>query len=143
MKKIERSALVAFRCDQMYQLVNDIECYPEFMPGCAAAKILEHGENWLKASLEIKKAGFHQTFITRNTLVENESISMTLVDGPFKSLNGQWQFAALSDTACKVNFWLEFEMSNALLAFAAGKVFEKVASEQVDVICKRAKVMYT
>lgn len=142
MKKIERSAIVPFRSEQMYRLVNDIERYPEFMPGCANSKILERGEHWLEAELELKKAGFHQHFVTRNELKENERISMTLVKGPFKSLAGEWQFKALSESACKVSFWLEFDMSNSLLAFAAAKVFEKVATEQVDAICLRAKQIY-
>ncbi len=142
MKKIVRSAIVPFRSEQMYELVNDIERYPEFMPGCVAAKIIERGDDWLEAELELKKAGFQQSFVTRNVLEEGARISMSLVKGPFKSLVGAWEFAPLSDSACKVSFWLEFEMSNSLLALAAGKVFEKVASEQVDVICKRAKQIY-
>ncbi len=132
-----------FSRQQMFDLVNDIERYPDFMGGCAGARILERGDGWLEACLELSKAGFKHSFVTRNTLYEPERIHMKLVEGPFKHLEGEWDFKALSDTACKVTFWLEFEFKSRLLAMAAAKLFELIASEQVDVMVHRARQIYS
>lgn len=140
--RIERSALVPYSCEQMFALVNDIETYPQFMPGCTGAKITARGEDWLEAELELSKMGINQSFATRNRLQAPGSMHMSLINGPFKSLEGEWQFEQLSETACKVTFWLELEFSNAILALTLPKFFEGVASDQVDALCARARAIY-
>jgi ribosome-associated toxin RatA of RatAB toxin-antitoxin module len=139
---VKRSALVAFSAQQMFALVNDIEAYPQYMDGCSSAKILKREGDWLEARLELSKAGVSQSFVTRNYLQPPERMSMTLVDGPFKRLEGCWQFTPLTVDACKVSFELEFELQNKLLGLAVGKLFESVASKQVDALCLRAKQVY-
>jgi ribosome-associated toxin RatA of RatAB toxin-antitoxin module len=139
---VNRSALVNFSAQQMFDLVNDIEAYPQFMDGCVGAKILKREGDWLEARLELSKAGVSQSFITRNHLQAPTSMSMTLVDGPFKHLQGCWRFSPLADNACKVSFELEFELQNKLLGMAIGKLFESVASKQVDALCERARQIY-
>lgn len=134
--------MISYSAQQMFELVNDIEAYPEYMPGCVGAEVLERGDDWLNARLELSRMGLKQSFTTRNTLSAPESMSMSLVDGPFKSLEGQWTFQPLSETACKVVFWLEFNVSNALMAFALPKLMQQVAGEQVDALCKRARQVY-
>ena len=142
MKRIERSALVAFSAQQMFDLINDIGAYPQFMPGCVGAEILKSEETSLTAWLDLSSAGFKHSFVTRNQLEPPVSMRMSLVEGPFSMLEGQWTFQSLDDNACKVGLWLEFELSNTLLNLAASKLFEKIASEQVDAICRRAKQVY-
>lgn len=139
---VSRSALVNFSAQQMFDVVNDIEAYPQYMDGCVGAKILKREGDWLEARLDLSKAGVSQSFITRNQLQAPESMSMTLVDGPFKYLRGSWRFTALGDNACKVSFDLEFEMQNKFLGMAVGKLFETVAGKQVDALCVRAKHVY-
>ena len=137
--RVERSALVPFSRQQMFGLVNDIERYPEFMNGMAGAEVLERGEDWLTARLHLAKAGFKHSFVTRNTLYPPEKMHLELVEGPFKHLEGEWVFQELSEHACKITFWLEFEFKNRLLAMAAAKLFEHIASEQVDNLVQRAR----
>ncbi len=139
---VNRSALVNYSAQQMFDLVNDIEAYPHYMDGCVGAKILKRDGDWLEARLELSKAGVSQSFVTRNQMQAPTSMSMTLVDGPFKSLHGCWQFTALNETACKVSFELEFELQSKLLGMAVGKLFESVASKQVDALCERARQIY-
>jgi ribosome-associated toxin RatA of RatAB toxin-antitoxin module len=139
---VNRSALVSYSAQQMFDLVNDIEAYPQYMDGCVGAKILKRDGDWLEARLELSKAGVSQSFITRNHLQAPLSMSMTLVDGPFKHLQGGWRFTALAENACKVSFDLEFELQNKLLGMAVGKLFESVASKQVDALCARAIQIY-
>ena len=139
---VKRSALVNFSAEQMFDLVNDIEAYPQFMEGCSGAKILKREGDFLEAQLELSKVGVKQSFITRNYLQAPERMSITLVDGPFKRLDGCWLFTPLTANACKVSFELEFELQNKLLGLAVGKLFESVASKQVDALCARAQYIY-
>ena len=141
-QRVERSALVAYSAQQMFDLVNDIEAYPQYMDGCVGAQILSRGDNWLEARLELSKAGVSQSFVTRNQLQPPHTMSMDLVDGPFKYLRGVWRFTPLGDQACKVTFELEFELQNRLLGMAVGKLFEGVSNKQVDALCARAKQVY-
>lgn len=139
---VQRSALVNYSAQQMFDLVNDIEAYPQYMEGCVGARILKREVDWLEARLELSKAGVTQSFVTRNYLQPPTSMTMTLVDGPFSRLQGCWNFSPLGDSACKVSFELEFAFKNRLLAMAAGKVFESLANKQVDALCVRAKQVY-
>jgi len=140
--RVNRSALVTYSAQQMFDLVNDIEAYPQYMDGCVGAQVLKREGDWLEARLDLSKAGVNQSFVTRNQLKAPEWMSMTLVDGPFRYLKGKWHFSVLADNACKVSFELEFELQNKLLGMAVGKLFESVASKQVDALCARAKQVY-
>ncbi|RTE87397.1 MULTISPECIES: type II toxin-antitoxin system RatA family toxin [Gammaproteobacteria] len=146
MPQVERSALVHYSCEQMFDLVNDITAYPEFVPGCVGARLLSsndvHGNQVIEAELSISKAGIQQTFATRNTLHPHHTVDMQLLNGPFKSLQGGWKFEPLSDDACKVILQLDFEFSSKLLHFAFAKVFNEVTSRMVDAFAKRAKQVY-
>ncbi|RYU68094.1 ubiquinone-binding protein [Aliivibrio finisterrensis] len=142
MPQVSRSALVPFSAKQMYDLVNDVASYPQFLPGCSGSKIIEQSEHAMVASVDVAKAGIKKTFTTKNTLVDSEVIGMNLVDGPFKSLTGGWHFIALDETACKVELKLDFEFSNALVAMAFGKVFQELTNNMVNSFTQRAKQVY-
>ncbi|WP_394135207.1 SRPBCC family protein [Aliivibrio fischeri] len=142
MPQVSRSALVPFSAKQMYDLVNDVALYPQFLPGCSGSKILEQTESTMVASVDVAKAGIKKTFTTKNTLIDSEMIGMNLVDGPFKSLTGGWHFMALDETACKVELKLDFEFSNALVAMAFGKVFQELTNNMVNSFTQRAKQVY-
>lgn len=100
MPQISRTALVPFSAEQMYQLVNDVKSYPDFLPGCTGSRVLEFGPTQMTAAVDVSKAGISKTFTTRNTLTSNQSILMSTVDGPFKLIGG-WKFIPLSPEACK------------------------------------------
>lgn len=142
MPKVERSALVPYSDQQMFDLVNDIASYPEFVPGCAGARILSESAEEVVAELAISKAGMRHTFATRNHLQAPNHVKMTLEQGPFKSLEGGWEFIPLSDNACKVTLKLNFEFSSKLLHFAFAKVFNEVTTRMVDSFAKRARQVY-
>ena len=142
MPSIQRSALVAYSAQAMYDLVNDVSSYPEFLPGCRDSKVIENDNDQMKASLLVAKAGVKQWFTTKNTLTEAKSIEMELVDGPFKHLTGGWTFSALSDSACKIELRLDFEFSSKLTEFAFGKIFNSLAASMVNAFTERAKEVY-
>ncbi|WP_333797360.1 type II toxin-antitoxin system RatA family toxin [Rheinheimera sp.] len=142
MPQIERSALVFYSCQQMFELVTDVPSYPQFLPGCSAAQVLSFDGNIQTASLQVSKAGISKSFTTRNTLVPYSRLDMQLVDGPFKFLRGGWQFIPLSDEACKVVLALEFEFSSKLVEFAFGKIFNELTMAMVQAFTQRAKQVY-
>ena len=142
MTTITRSALVMFTAEQMYELVNDVEAYPEFLPGCSATELLSKTDSELQATLTIKKAGVNQSFTTKNALQFPHRMEMTLVDGPFSRFVGVWHFDRLSDEACKVSLDMDFEVNNKLAGIALGAVFKQVASSMVDAFVKRANQIY-
>lgn len=142
MKKITRSALLPYSAKKMYDLVNDVEAYPEFLPWCGAAEVKSCDGSSMSASVTIAKAGIKQTFTTKNHLVDGKRIEMQLLDGPFKSLKGEWEFKVLDEDACKILFEVEFEVSSGLLNMAVGPIFEQIASTLVDSFCERAKAVY-
>lgn len=134
--------MVSFSTQQMFELVNDIEAYPNYMAGCLAAKITKRGPDWLEAKLDLGRGSLKQSFTTRNTLLPPTSMTMELVDGPFRIFRGEWTFVEIDSESCKVNFRLEYEFSNFLLAIAGGKLMDQLAGEQVDSLCQQAKVVY-
>lgn len=139
--------LVGYPADRMLELVNDVASYPEFLPWCAGAEVVQESEDTLRATLKIGYKGIRQQFSTRNrTIMPDESspgsIMMTLVDGPFRSLNGQWLFKPLNDNACKIEFTLRYEFSSKLLEKVIGPAFNYIASSFVDAFVKRAHSLY-
>ncbi|MGH1487664.1 MAG: type II toxin-antitoxin system RatA family toxin [Cellvibrionaceae bacterium] len=142
MAKVERSALVAYSAQQMFDLINDIESYPLFMTGCVAAEVISANEKTVEARLTLGKSGIEQSFITRNELIPPSQMIMRLVEGPFSHFEGRWQFDSLQESACKVSLNLEFAFSNPILALSVGKWMQETASQQVDALCQRADVVY-
>jgi ribosome-associated toxin RatA of RatAB toxin-antitoxin module len=139
---IQRSALVTHSTREMYELVNDVENYPSYMEGCVDAQILEQGEDFMVARLDLKKSGVSYSFATRNELKPFEEIRLTLHSGPFKRLAGSWVFKPLTDTACKVSLHLEFESNSQLMGIAATSLFSSVANNLVTALSERADKVY-
>ncbi|AOM02571.1 type II toxin-antitoxin system RatA family toxin [Cobetia marina] len=142
MPTVNRSALVRHSAQAMFDLVNDFERYPEFLPGCSDAQLLEQDDAHLVGRLTLSKAGMEQSFVTRNDLFAPQRIELSLVDGPFKRLEGRWLFTPLSEDACKVSLELDFEFSNRLLGMAFGKLFSQVAGQMVEAFTRRADQLY-
>lgn len=142
MPTINRSALVPFSARQMYDLVNDVAAYPEFLPWCGGAAVIESGEDYRIAQVQIRKGPVRQQFTTRNALQRDRQISMALVDGPFRSLDGKWQFSEIGDAGCRVSFDIEFSFAGRLLATALGPIFNEICSRLVDAFVTRAHQLY-
>nr|WP_299245346.1 type II toxin-antitoxin system RatA family toxin [uncultured Halomonas sp.] len=142
MPTVNRSALVRHSPKAMFDLVNDFERYPEFLPGCRRTRLIERDENHLIGELTLGKAGVEQSFTTRNDLYEPERIELSLVNGPFKYMRGRWLFMPMGQQACKVSLEMDFEFSNRLLGMAFGKLFNQMAKQQVEAFTRRADVVY-
>lgn len=143
MTTISRSSLVLYSPDKMFDLVNDIEAYPAFLPWCKSSKILSKSDNLITASVTMAKAGLTHSFSTENTNIHGESIKIKLLEGPFSHLEGHWQFKPIGNNeGTRVQLDMEFEISNRLLAVALGPVFTQISGSLVDAFCKRAQDIY-
>lgn len=145
MKTVHKSVLIWYSPQEMYALVTDVNQYPQFLPWCDHANVVEQDTSGMTAEVGIAFAGVRQTFITRNTHTETNRVDMQLVKGPFSKLDGQWHFHPLGDgsqRACKVELTLNYGFDNATLAKLVGPVFDKIAASMVDAFVKRAQQVY-
>ena len=142
METIKRSALIPYSAEQMFRLVDDIEQYPNFVPYCKSSQIISREDTSVCAKLEVAKSGIAKSFTTRNTLTQNETIKMELVDGPFKHLCGEWRFIPLAEDACKIELELEFEFSNKLASMAFASIFNQLIQSMVSAFTQRAEKVY-
>ncbi|MEO4046186.1 type II toxin-antitoxin system RatA family toxin [Pseudomonas sp. CAU 1711] len=140
--RIQRSALLPYPAQALYDLVNDVASYPQFLPWCSASEVLESGEGEMRASLTVAKGNISQRFVTRNRLVPGQSIRMQLQEGPFSQLQGVWEFKALGDKACKISLDLTFDYAGPLVKATLGPLFTQAANTMVDAFCQRAKQLY-
>lgn len=140
--RIQRSALLPYPAQALYDLVNDVASYPQFLPWCSATEVLESSATQMRATLKVGRAGVSQQFTTCNSLVPGESITMQLEQGPFRALHGVWTFQALSENACKISLDLSFDYSGALVKATLGPLFNQAASTMVDAFCQRARQLY-
>ena len=127
-----------YSAEIMYEVVNNVTAYPEFLPWCADAKILSQSGTSMEASILIKKAGVNHWFSTSNTLLKNKKIEIKLMDGPFKQLEGRWDFIEFDDHASKIILRLEFEFSHGLGKTLIAPVFTRIANTMVGSFCTRA-----
>jgi ribosome-associated toxin RatA of RatAB toxin-antitoxin module len=142
MTTIKRSALVSYSARQMFELVNNIEDYPRFLPWCGGSHILNRSDTEVEAKLEIAWKGFHKSFTTRNYLHPYDHIEIKLVKGPFRHLEGRWNFVALHESACKVSVDLEFEFTGSVVDRVFQPIFNHIAGSLVDAFSKRAVEVY-
>lgn len=140
--KINRSALLPYPAAALFDMVNDVRAYPDFLPWCSAVKLLESDETQMKAELTVARAGLSQRFTTHNLLEPGRRIEMRLVSGPFSHLHGVWTFQPLTDEASKISLDLEFEYSGAIMRATLGPLFNHAANTMVDAFCQRAQQLY-
>lgn len=145
MKTVNKSVLIWYSPAEMYALVSDVAQYPQFLPWCDHAHVLEENESGMTAEVGISFSGIRQTFTTRNSHVSAQRIGMQLIKGPFSKLDGEWVFTAVGDgsqRACKVSLVLNYGFENATLGKLVGPVFDKIAANLVDAFVKRAQQVY-
>lgn len=142
MTVVQKSALVKYSAQQMFDLVNDIESYPKFLPWCSSSRIILRKDDYLDAELTIAKGGFKKSFSTRNIADPGCRLTVSLLDGPFSHLEGVWNFMPLREDASKISLDLEFEMPSVLASMAFGAVFNQICNTMVASFTGRAKSVY-
>jgi ribosome-associated toxin RatA of RatAB toxin-antitoxin module len=145
MKTVQKSVLIWYTAQEMFDLVVDVDHYSEFLPWCDQARVVERFENGMVAEIGIAFAGIHQKFTTRNTHVPGKEVHVKLVNGPFSNLDGHWTFTPVGEAgerACRIDLELQYDFQNMALAALVGPVFDKIAGTMVDAFVKRAEQVY-
>ena len=142
MTRIQRSALVPYSTDEMYQVVVDVPHYGDFLPWCGGSRFLEQDGNNVVAQVDIAYKGIHKSFTTDNVLDPGKEIRMKLREGPFSTLQGTWNFTDLGDGASKIELDLEFGFSNKIVGKVIGPVFSVIANSMVEAFHQQARTTY-
>lgn len=142
MAQVQKSVLINHSASQMYLLVDDVTKYPEFLPWCGGVDLIKQDEISTIATLHIAYHGLHQKFTTENHKTYPNLMEIKLKDGPFKQLEGVWRFIALNESACKIEFMLNYEFSNSFLEKIIAPVFSHIANTFVDGFVTRADEVY-
>ncbi len=143
MAQVRKSVLIWYSPQQMYALVSDVASYPGFLPWCGGVEVHEATEQRMRATIRIDFKGVRQSFTTENEQLPGQEIRMRLVDGPFSSLHGRWQFSPLqTGQACRVDFELDYHFSSRLVEAVIGPVFGHIAKTFVESFVQRAEQVY-
>ncbi len=146
MREISRSAITPYSAEAMYDLITDVESYHTFLPWCNESKILSSSdtgaEQEVVACLGLAQGALTGHFTTRNRGVRPTSITLTLVEGPFSELEGEWRFEPLGEAGCKLELKMRFAFSNPLKDMLLGAFFEQTCNKLVDAFVKRAAEIY-
>jgi ribosome-associated toxin RatA of RatAB toxin-antitoxin module len=147
MKLVEKSVLIWYSADAMFALVTAVPDYPQFLPWCDHAQVLQTHDDGMTAQISLSIGGIRQRFTTRNTHVPGRQVHLQLIQGPFSQLDGTWDFTPVgegvgSDAACRVHLRLRYGFDNPALAAVVGPVFDRVAGSLVDAFVQRAQAVY-
>lgn len=142
MRKVDRSALVPYSAGDMYALVEDVDSYPLFLPWCRDVEVHLREGNIVEATLELHRGKISRRFRTRNTMQPHDSMTLSLVRGPFRHLAGGWKFQSLGEAGSKVSLAMDFEFDSRLLEMVLGAFFEDTCNHLVDAFTQRAHVIY-
>lgn len=142
MREVTRSALLPYSAVQVYDLVADVERYPEFLPWCTGARVLTREGELVTAELALARGKVSTRFTTRNRLVRAEFLEMRLLEGPFRALEGRWDFRPIGDAGSRVELRMMFETHGSLTGLLLGPVFEGICNQLVDAFAQRARRIY-
>jgi ribosome-associated toxin RatA of RatAB toxin-antitoxin module len=142
MKTIHKTVLLAYSAEEMFSLVTDVPRYSEFLPWCDHSRIIEQHQHGMTAEIGMSLGGIRKSFTTQNTHTEGRSVSLKLLNGPFKQLEGHWSFTPLGqERACKVELHLSYSFESMFGALV-GPIFDRIAASLVDAFVKRAEQVY-
>jgi ribosome-associated toxin RatA of RatAB toxin-antitoxin module len=141
--ELRRSVLVPYSVEDMFDLIERAEAYPQFLPWCTGATILERSDEWVAARIEFTYFKFRFGFQTRNPKRRPEWLHVRLVEGPFKHFHGDWALARLGDRGCRIHFALSYEIADGVFDKLAAPAVDAVSRSMVDAFVKRAEATLT
>ncbi len=139
---VRKSVLIERSSQQMFDLVDRVEDYPQFLPWCSLTRCEFRDDTKTVATLHINYRNVKSHFTTENEKESPSSMKIRLVDGPFRRLEGLWRFKPLSAQACKIEFQLSYEFSSKMFEKVIGPVFSQIANSFVDAFVRRANEVH-
>ena len=131
--------LVPYSAESMFDLIEQAEFYPEFLPWCVGATILERCDDWVAARVDFSYLHVRFGFRTRNPKRRPEWLQVRLVEGPFRHFQADWQLTQLGHVGCKINFDLSYEVADGVLDKIAVRAVDLVSRSMMDAFVKRAE----
>jgi coenzyme Q-binding protein COQ10 len=128
--------------EQMFRLVSDIESYPEFLPWCLAARINRRDGDILWADMVVGFRMVRERFTSKVTLTTPQAIDVSYISGPLKHMTNQWQFLALPDGRCEIDFYVDSEFRSRMLQRMIGALFHEAVRRMVSAFETRAAKLY-
>ncbi len=148
MPKFNSRRLVNHSAPQMFDLVADVERYPEFVPLCSALRVRQRtpkpdGTEIVVCEMTVSFKLVRETFTTRVTLDRaNLNILVEYLQGPFSNLENRWTFEPKSEASCEVGFYLAYEFKSRMLAMLMGTMFDTAFQRFASAFEKRADMIY-
>jgi ribosome-associated toxin RatA of RatAB toxin-antitoxin module len=139
MREVKRSALVNRSPAELFALINDIESYPQFLPWCTHARVLSRSPTEIVATIGVRQGALHGEFTTRNALEPDRRIDMSLVSGPFRTLEGEWRLAPIDPEGCRVELSMRFAFGHRVTALLFEPKFAATIGSLVDAFVARAR----
>ena len=142
MKTVQKSVLIWYSPQEMFDLVTSVQQYPQFLPWCDHTRVLEQDDNGMLAEVGIALSGIRHSFVTRNLHEPGRRVQMQLVKGPFSRLDGDWHFHTVGDgsqRAARVELLLNYGFDSVTLSKVVGPVFDRIAASMVVAFVKRAE----
>jgi ribosome-associated toxin RatA of RatAB toxin-antitoxin module len=139
MPDLTRTALVNKPPAVLYQLVNDVRAYPEFVPGCTGVEVISESAAEIVVRLAVRRGLLHTHLTTRNRLEPVSAVHMDLVDGPLKQLSGRWSLTPVGENGCRIELKLAFQFSNPIKAALIEPLIQDIASAMVKAFVARAQ----
>ena len=125
--EIKKEAIILKDKKKVFNVVNRVDLYKNFVTYCSDSKILSEEKNQMEARLDFNLKGIKTTFTTMNKIIEYESIEMKLIDGPFKYLDGRWEFEEISGKTI-IKLIINYEAKNKIIEYTVGKSLEKITN---------------
>ena len=138
MHTIKKTAIVFHPQIEMFNLVDQIENYPSFLPWCGSTQVIHRDSEITRATIEINFKGIKQSFTTENIKKSDQLMQIRLIDGPFRHLSGSWMFNKLDANSCQIELTLEYQFNNVLLETLISPVFNIIANTFIDEFIKEA-----
>jgi ribosome-associated toxin RatA of RatAB toxin-antitoxin module len=136
---VKRSALIAHSPARLYALISDVERYPQFVPGCTHARIESRAPHEVVATIGVRRGALRTEFTTRNELDPERRVTMHLVRGPFRLLEGEWRLFPIGSHGCRVELTMSFAFSNPLTAVIFEPLFAQTIDSLMDAFVARAR----
>jgi ribosome-associated toxin RatA of RatAB toxin-antitoxin module len=140
--ELRKSVLVAHPAELMFDLIEAAEHYPEFLPWCAAATIVERDDAVVVADIAVDVHGVRFGIRTRNPKRRPAWMAIELERGPFHRFRGEWHLTPLSADGCRIEFELRYDFDHSVVGRLASPVFDRIANTLVDAYVARADRLY-
>ena len=135
--------ILSFTAKQMYDLVADVEKYPEFLPWCIGCRITKREPQKLEADLIIGYKMMQERFRSKVALHPYHLIDVQYRSGPLKYLNNHWKFKELLDAHCEVDFYIDFAFHSSIIQQAMSFFFNEAVKKMIHAFEKRAGEIYS